>query len=209
MTYFGSQGKKPKGLPHYGSKKAIPLALNQVYFIIKQFEDNNDYRMAVLCHLLFRCIRIGDCLKTLQKHHIYNPVSGKIRENIIFYEEKTGNLREVPINGDGFINTLEKYYDSTVQYLSKNNLLFYNKKLKTPLSTSGVRRSLSRFVGDRGIEQCSPYSFRKAGGRLMYKNHVLLTDISTVYGHCDPLVTLRYIGITPEDIKKAMEILGI
>lgn len=209
MTYFGSHGKKLKGLPHYGSKKAIPLSLDQVTHIIKYFESIQDYRMVVLCHLLFRCIRIGDCLNTLRKKHIYNPINGDVRENITFYEEKRGNLREVPIQGKGFIASLLKYYKSHIQHLNKDNPLFYNKKCGKILGSSGVRRILSQFVGKQGIEQCSPYSFRKAGGRVMYKNNVLLTDISTVFGHCDPLVTMRYIGITPEDIKKAMEILGI
>jgi hypothetical protein len=121
--------------------------------------------MEIICHLLFRCVRIGDVLRTL----CINDVCGRksaLKNKIHFNEEKTGKLQIIGIRGMGFTRALQTYW-STVTRLPRTGSLFYTRKTGRLLGDSGVKRLLLRFVGKRGIMQGSPHSFRTALGTCM------------------------------------------
>ena len=198
--------KKVKNYKPEGSKTAQPLSRPQVDFIIQEYEDRNDYRMALICHLLFRVIRIGDVLHTLTIGSIYNP-DGTIKDVIHFIEEKTGKKRSIPIRGSGFLRILEKYREN-LKLLKMDYPLFFGKK-GVPFTPSGVKYSLSQFKNRRGITQVSPYSFRKAGCRFMYDSGARIEATSHVCNHHAPVVTERYICVTPWDVEESMRCLEI
>lgn len=114
-----------------GSKKSVPLTREQFDYILDEFHDRGDARMEVLCHLLYRAIRIGDCLKTIKAGDVYNT-DGTLKAKITFTEEKTGKLRNVPIAGERFINALTRHW-AFVSNLYLDDGLFFGAKTGAPL----------------------------------------------------------------------------
>jgi integrase len=190
-----------------GSRKTIPLTRDQVEFILDEFHDRGDPRMEIICHLLFRCVRIGDVLRTLRIDDVYGR-KGSLKDKIQFTEEKTGKLRTIAIKGEKFTRALASHWPAVAR-LPRSGPLFYTRKTGRPLGDSGVKRLLLRFVGKRGIDQCSPHSFRKAGARYMYESGVRIENICDVLNHHSTRITEIYIDITPADIEKSMRCLEI
>lgn len=186
---------------------ATPLTLNQALYVMAEFHDRKDFRMEVLCHLLLRCIRPHDCLKTLTVRSLYHS-DGTPRDRIIFKEHKTKKDRSVPIDGPLFKASLEAYWPSVKKGFPNGHLFLANRQ-KTCLQSGGVKFLLQEFVGKRGIEQCSAYSFRKCGARTMWKNGSPIESIAHVLNHHSPHVTETYIQITPKDVEDAMKCLCI
>ena len=189
-----------------GSKRTRPITREQVDYVLQEFHDRNDTRMEIVIHLLFRVIRIGDVLRTLKKHHIYDA-KNRIRDTLEFVEEKTGKKRSLPLKGESFVRALMDYTPQ-ISSLDANDPLFFGK-IGTPLTDSGVKFLLSQFVGKRGIEQLSPHSLRKAGSRYMYENGARIESISAVLNQHSSRTTERYICITPKDIEESMKCLEI
>jgi site-specific recombinase XerD len=193
---------KPKG-----SCKTTGVTREQFDYILDEFEDRHDYRMQIISHLMYRCIRIGDILNTLKIQNIYAE-SGEIGDRIVFNEQKTGKLRIINNRGRRFLKSLQRHR-SQISHLPTNAPLFYTQKTGQPLKDSGVKMILRQFVGKRGIRQCSPHSFRKGGARYMYDNGVRIENICDVLNHHSTRTTEIYIEITPKDIEESMKCLEI
>ena len=193
---------KPKG-----SNTTTPISREQFEYILNDFHDRKDTRMEIVCHLMFKAIRVGDVLKTIKIQDVYES-NGTVKDKIQFHEEKTGKLRTVPIKGEKFITALNAYY-TTLKPISTNQPMFYTRKTGEVIRDSGVKKLLRYFIGKRGITQCRPHSFRKGGARFMFENNVRIENISHVLNHHSTKVTETYICITPVDIEKSMACLEI
>lgn len=192
-----------------GGKSTIPLTTNQVRFIIEELKDKEDFRMIAAVSLMFRCVRIGDVLRTLKIENVFN-LDGSLKSEIKYTESKTKKVRIIPIDGDEFIYALKQYYSSVLHKKKQSAPLFYAEKLiNTPLSDAGVKFLLNSYVGKRNIKQCSPHSFRKAGARAMHENGVSISVICNVLNHHSQRTTEIYIGITSDDVAGAMKCLAI
>ena len=165
--------------------------------------EKGDYRLAVITHLLWRCVRIGDLCKTLKISNVYLPNSD-LKKQLDYVEEKTGKRRIVDFKGEHFEMCVESYVREILRK-KRSAPLFYNLKHRKPIATRGVQYLLNEYVGMYDIEQLSPHSLRKGGARYMWDNGARIEAISNMLNHHDTKVTERYIGITAEDVTKAME----
>jgi len=199
--------KSTKKFRAAGSITTKPITRDQFDYILNEFADRQDHRMGIVCHLLYKCIRIGDVLKTLTIQDIYNS-NGGLKDKLDFKEQKTKKQRLIPMAGDRFLNSLKNYWPQ-IKTFNLNDPLFYSTKTKEPLQDSGVKFLLRQFNGKRGIVQCSPHSFRKGGSKEMYLNNVRIEAISNVLNHANTRVTEIYIDITPKDIEESMACLAI
>jgi len=192
-----------------GSKTTSPLTLGQVKFIVDELKDKQDFRMIALVSLLFRCVRIGDALRTIKIEDVFN-MDGSLKKELKYTEEKTGKVRIIPIEGNEFTNALTQYY-STLLYKKKCTapIVYADKLINKPLSDAGVKFILHSFVGRRSINQCSPHSLRKAGARTMHENGVSISTICNVLNHHSQRTTEIYIGITADDVAGAMKSLAL
>jgi site-specific recombinase XerD len=201
--------------------KTTPLSFEQFLYVAEEFEDKKDYRMAVLCHLMFRCIRISDCLRSIRVCDIFEK-DGKLKESFGFYEikakrkDKDGvkkanpvKKRLIKIAGEKFIFALKKFWESDLKKRNYNGVLFYSNRLRLPLNDAGVKFLLREFVGRRGIEQCSPHSFRKGGARYMYLKGTPIEVICSILQHSSVRITFIYIDIIPADELEGMKPLEI
>lgn len=203
-----------------GSKAAKPLTFKQFLYILDEYKDKGDTRMEVLCHLMYRCVRISDCLNTLTISDLYKK-DGSLKKTISFYEMKphrtmkdgrkrirADKKRFIEIVGVRFTNALNRYWRE-IEDRDYNGTLFYSSRKNKPLQDSGVRRLLSEFIGHRKIEQCSPHSFRKGGARKMFEEGTSIELISKLLQHSSVKVTFVYIGISPEDEAEGLKPLEI
>ncbi|MFC1585030.1 tyrosine-type recombinase/integrase [Fibrobacterota bacterium] len=182
---------------------------DQFEYIVQEFEDRGDYRMVLVCLLMAKCIRIGDILKTIRKKDAFTP-KGQIRPRMRFKEEKTCKERIIVLvgkkTGTKLITAL-KAYQGEIKQVPRDEEMFYGRKTGEPLRDKGVKFLLSKFVGHRNIEQCSPHSFRKYGAKFMYQNGVDIEVISQILNHQSVRETRTYLDIKPQEVENAMEIL--
>jgi site-specific recombinase XerD len=204
-----------------GSNSTTPLSYEQFLYIADEFEDKGDFRMAVLCHLMFRCIRISDCLRSIKICDIFEK-DGRLKESFGFYEIKAKRRnsegikkanpvkkRFIKIAGEKFISSLQKFWESDLKRRDYNGILFYSQRKRNPLGDSGVKVLLREFVGRRGIVQCSPHSFRKGGARYMYLKGTPIEVICSILQHSSVRITFIYIDIIPADELEGMKPLEI
>ena len=204
-----------------GSNSTTPLSYEQFLYIVDEFEDKKDFRMAVLCHLMFRCIRISDCLRSIRICDVFEK-DGRLKESFGFYEIKAKRKnsegikkanpvkkRFIKIAGERFISALKKFWEAELKKRNYNGVLFYSSRLRLPLNDAGVKFLLREFVGRRGIVQCSPHSFRKGGARYMYLKGTPIEVICSILQHSSVRITFIYIDIIPADELEGMKPLEI
>lgn len=186
-----------------GSKKSRALTREQFMFILDEFRDRGDTRMELVGLLLGRCIRVGDVLRTLTIDHVFAP-DGMPRALVGWNEEKTGKWRTMTVPGGSRMRECLERYATSIADLSRESPLFYGKRTGMELHDKGVKKLLAEFVGRRGIEQCSPHSFRKYGARYLYFNCAVdIETISQLLNHSSVRETRTYLDIQARDIVRA------
>lgn len=140
-------------------------------------------------------LRIGDLLKLTVA-----DVKGK--ERITIREEKTGKAKDFPLS--------ENSKKAINEYLKATNLtegvLFPSRKAKGSKGTGAISRqqaydsinAAARAVGIK--EAVGTHTLRKTFGYWAYKAGHDITRIQQLLNHAAPSVTLRYIGITKEEL---------
>lgn len=121
-----------------------------------------------------------------------------VRDKDIFclVEQKTGKLRKIPING-----LLKKILKTYTQ----------NKHNSDPLFTSfKTHQRLDRFTAYKIIvkackkaklsENIGTHTLRKTFGYHYYKKYKDVAMLQKIFNHSSPNITLRYIGITEDEI---------
>ena len=191
-----------------GSKKTSALSQEQFEYVLGEFRRRDDLRMEILCLFMARCIRIGDVLNKIKIHSVYAD-SGEILPTVSFREEKTGKGRTFHTEKSHELRTaLIKYYPR-IKHETKSNPLFYGSKTGLPLKDKGVRFLLSEFIGQAGIMQCSPHSFRKYGARSLWLRGVPIEIISEILNHSNVRETRVYLDIKSSEVEKALLMLEV
>lgn len=142
-------------------------------------------------------LRISDLLK-LKIKDVY--FQGKIKDYIEIKETKTSKTRKFPINKaseKAIISYLENIKD-----LSLETYLFKSRKGENqPISRVQAWEILNAVAKDVGIiEPIGTHSLRKTFGYHAYQGGIDITLLQKIFNHSAPSVTLRYIGITQDDI---------
>lgn len=185
-----------------GSRAAVALTKDQVFYIMDEFEQDGDVRMSLIVALEYQGpLRIGDVL-SITKKQVYLQ-DGQIRENIDIWEQKTGKRKKIFVydrnsRERGRLYNLLNEYRPKLNNLPNNSVLFFGNKF-TPLTARGVNSKLNKFVGKRNIEQCSSHSIRKACATdLMLNHHVDIERVRDLMNHADTKTTRRYLNINDE-----------
>jgi integrase len=142
-------------------------------------------------------LRIGDLLKLTVE-----DVKGKDR--IILREEKTGKAKDFPLS--------ENCKRAVCEYLKVSGItggvLFPSRKKSGSKETGAISRqqaydsinSAARAVGIK--DAIGTHTLRKTFGYHAYKAGHDITHIQKLLNHSAPSVTLRYIGITKDELDK-------
>ena len=140
-------------------------------------------------------LRISDLLKLRICDVIEN---GKLKDRITLREKKTNKFKDFPLS--------EKTKQALKEYLktrnySDNEPLFISRKNKGFLLRQQAYKIINNAAKSVGIkDKIGTHTLRKTFGYHAYNNGYDITLIQKLFNHSSPSVTLRYIGITQEEL---------
>ena len=153
-----------------------------------------NHALIVLC--VNTALRICDLLR-LTWDDVYDFENCRFRQSISVSEKKTGKTKILTLNKRA-IEALTAYQVDAVE----GGVIF--------ISRNGFNKAISRQQAYRIIKagaealafafRVSCHSLRKTFGYLAFKAGVPAVVIMKVYNHSSLAITLRYIGITQDDI---------
>lgn len=140
-------------------------------------------------------LRISDLLKL----RIFDVSERcKIKDRIRLREKKTNKFKDFPLSNS--TKSALKEYLKTREY-SENEPLFISRKNKGFLLRQQAYKIINDVAKSVGIrEKIGTHTLRKTFGYHAYNNGYDITLIQKLFNHSSPSVTLRYIGITQEEM---------
>jgi integrase len=122
--------------------------------------------------------------------------SGKIKERIVIREKKTGKVKNYPIN--------ESAKKALIEFLGEKKpegkFIFASKKGRQPITRVQAYRILNDAANLVGIPRIGTHSLRKTFGYHAHKNGTSITLLQKLFNHETQKDTLKYIGITQDEI---------
>ena len=144
-------------------------------------------------------LRISDLLK-LKLCDVLDE-SEKIRERITLREKKTNKTKDFPIS-DVARKAIAEYLKTRV--IDTNEPFFLSQKTKNgkaPLQRDQAYKIINNAARSIGIkEKIGTHTLRKTFGYHAYQSGVSIEVIQKLFNHSAPSITLRYIGITQDDL---------
>ena len=144
-------------------------------------------------------LRISDLLK-LKVSDVVDE-SRKMRERITLREKKTNKTKDFPIS-EVARKAIGEYLKTRTYDI--NEPLFVSQKKKdgkTSLQRDQVYKIINNAARSIGInERIGTHTLRKTFGYHAYQAGVSIEVIQKLFNHSAPSITLRYIGITQDDM---------
>lgn len=136
-------------------------------------------------------LRVGDLLKLK-----VSDVKGK--RKAIVKEGKTQKKRTI---------YLDSIYDEIQGYVSTldRDWLFPSRKGDKAISPTQAYRQLNKVAEFAGVESVGNHTLKKSFGYWYYKQHKAVAELQKILNHSHPSITLRYIGITEEQIEDKLK----
>lgn len=122
----------------------------------------------------------------------------KLKDRIRLREKKTNKFKDFPLS-DNAKSALKEYLKTREYKL--NEPLFISRKNKGFLLRQQAYRIINNVANEVGIkEKIGTHTLRKTFGYHAYNNGYDIALIQKLFNHSSPSTTLRYIGITQEEI---------
>lgn len=142
-------------------------------------------------------LRISDLLE-LKISDVING-GGKVKDRIILKEKKTGKTKDFPISSNAK-KAIEEYI-KTRKDIQKDEPLFLSRKGNKAITRQHAWYVINNAAEDVGIEEkIGTHTLRKTFGYHAYLTGIDLAIIQKLLNHSNPKETLRYIGITQEQL---------
>lgn len=167
---------------------------------LKGQEKWRDYALFV-CGLNF-ALRVSDLLR-LKVSDVRDELDS-IKESFALRERKTNKEKTVAINR-GAREALEAYFKRV--HMEQDDPLFKNPHTGRALHRTQVYRLLNEWCWSAGLRnvRIGTHSLRKSFGYAAFKRGVPIELLQKKFGHSSSATTLRYVGITGDDIRKLEE----
>lgn len=137
-------------------------------------------------------LRISDLLSLK-----VGDVRGK-REYVL-KEKKTGKTKRI------LLHAVMKDIEDYTAYKTDNEYLFSSRKGIGPIDRVQAYRILNKAAKDCGLEEIGTHTLRKTFGYHFYKANQNVAMLQQLFNHSSPSITLRYIGITQDEIAEEWE----
>ncbi|REJ23742.1 MAG: site-specific integrase [Bacillaceae bacterium] len=137
-------------------------------------------------------LRVGDLLKLKVK-------DVRRKKKIVIQEGKTKKKRTI---------NLSNIYDEIQEYINTldSEWLFPSRKGNKPITTTQAYRQLNKAAEMVDIDEgIGTHTMRKTFGYWFYKQTKDVAKLQKILNHSHPDITLRYIGITDEEIEKELD----
>ena len=143
-------------------------------------------------------LRISDLLQLTLGDVL--DAKGKPAQQIIVKEKKTGKERKIVLN-----EVVRKALQETIvlkEDVQMGDYLFKSQKGNNrPISRVQAWQVLNNAARTVGIEgRIGTHTLRKTFGYHAYQQGIDITLLQQLFNHAAPSITLRYIGITQDDI---------
>ena len=152
----------------------------------------------LLEYCLYTGLRISDVL------------SAKVGESLAgvrrLKEQKTGKSKTIKLNSK-LVNSISIYASNN--NLSDDDYLFFSSRNRNEHIKRSRASKIIAKAGDMIDITCSAHSLRKTFGYLAYKNGTSIELLMQIFNHSSQSVTLRYIGITQENINEVYDSINI
>lgn len=158
-------------------------------------------------HLLFTFgintgLRISDIL--LLKYENVLDNRGRIKTSFNIVEAKTGKQRKITIN-----KSVHKAIEMLLEHTDKHHGFMFVKR-QLPVSRSTIWRVLNKYAKETGVRyRIGTHTMRKTFGFQLYKKGIDISRIQYLLNHSSPKDTLRYIGITQDEVDNIVENLNL
>ena len=173
------------------------IKILKLFLLELKKSSERDYIMALIG--VYSGLRISDILRL-------RVIDVEDKKEITIKEKKTGKTRTFPINP--FVRKeIDKYIDNYDLDL-KDYLIVSRQKdrngRRKPISRVRAYQVLNKAGEEFGLEHIGTHTLRKTFGNLYYDQIGDIVGLQQIYNHCDPSVTLRYIGKKQDEINKDM-----
>ena len=171
----------------------------EVQLLISRLERDKNYKFCLLVACgVYTGLRISDLLQLK-----YSDILGA--ETFVKVESKTGKRREIKVNQQ-LRELVQRLYEIQ-QVQQSDSLMFLNKYGTKPIDRCYVNAQLKVIVRKYRIKtggNISSHTFRKSLGRRVmevnnYSNESLIL-LSELFGHSNPSITMRYLGIRQQEV---------
>lgn len=133
----------------------------------------------------------------------------QFKDRIILKEQKTGKRKEIPLS-DKIIDLIKKYLPYRLMYGQNYTKALFMGKKHCRLHRSQVYRDINE-----ACENICPdvnvgtHTMRKTFGYHHYQKFHDVVLLQQIFNHSTPQVTLRYIGITQDQINDSYKALNL
>ncbi|HWL25792.1 MAG TPA: site-specific integrase [Ureibacillus sp.] len=124
----------------------------------------------------------------------------KDKSHLVITEKKTGKSKRFLI--PKATRDLIKDY---IRGMNDEEYLFESRKGKGHITTTQAYRALQKAAEALGRDDIGTHTLRKTFGYHHYKKNNDVATLQILFNHSAPSITLRYIGITADEIDKTME----
>jgi integrase len=138
-------------------------------------------------------LRVSDILQLRVE-----DVKGK--SHVIICEKKTGKPKRFMLT-----KSLQEEVATYTNFMNNEDYLFPSRKGDKPISTTQAYRSLTKAAEMADIESVGTHTMRKTFGYHYYKKTKDVAKLQYIFNHSAPSVTLRYIGVTQDEIDETLE----
>jgi len=137
-------------------------------------------------------LRISDLIKL--------TVGDVLKQTLTIKEDKTDKTRTIEIN-DATRKAIDEYLN-TRDY-KENEFLFKSRKGENKAIGRVEAWQILNDAADRAKLNINigTHTLRKTFGYWAYKQGIDITLLQQIFNHSTPKITLRYIGITQDDVK--------
>jgi integrase len=180
----------------------------EVQHLISRLERDMNYKFCLLVACgVYTGLRISDLLQ-LRYCDILNE------ETFIRIEMKTGKRREIKVN-QHLREIVQRIYE-TQQIGDMETLMFLNKYGTKPIDRCYVNSQLKLIADKYRLKisgQFSTHCLRKSMARRVlhvnnYSNESLIL-LSEVFGHSNPAITMRYLGLRQQEVLSVYDSLSV
>lgn len=163
--------------------------LQELMTVYPKYSKNH----TLLAYALNTGLRVSDILKA----NVRDSYNGYWIDR----EQKTGKEKTVRLS-DSLTQLVRGYIEGEQLDPTLNTPLFYSQRNKThPISRVQAHRIIAH-AGDQIGIHISAHSLRKTFGYINYQNGTDLSLLMNVFNHSSVSTTLRYIGITQDEIDR-------
>lgn len=175
---------------------------------IRDQKKINDMKKILLAesprnHLMFVLginsgLRISDILK-LKVKDIVNE-KGKTLDFIEVREQKTGKYKRFPL-GKNVKKAIDLFLKDIDIGTKRDMHLFRSRQGDGPITRNRAYQIINSAARSVGItERIGTHTMKKSFGYHAYKAGVDISRLQYIFNHSSPSTTLRYIGITQEEV---------